>query len=171
MAKTHRLSTTAALIVCLVGTQSNAMLFAGEKEPSGVTSSATASSVSESSSAAVDRLRVMLNAEGLTPNAPLGDSGGQAWHGRFHSRLTESGTFAQRRGGYWGRGGRHNGSATAMALGTVAMIAGGAILVYANRPDCRGNDMANGCGYGTKVVGGAVLTAGMVGLTVGALTW
>jgi hypothetical protein len=31
--------------------------------------------------------------------------------------------------------------------------------------------MANGCNYGTKVVGGAVLSAGIVGLLVGALTW
>ena len=51
------------------------------------------------------------------------------------------------------------------------MIAGTAVLVYANRPECRVNDRGNGCGYGTKVAGSAVLSAGLVGLLVGALTW
>jgi hypothetical protein len=44
-------------------------------------------------------------------------------------------------------------------------------LVYANRPDCNTNQFAGGCGYGTKVIGGAVLSGGIVGLFVGALTW
>ncbi len=56
-------------------------------------------------------------------------------------------------------------------LGAVASIAGTAILVYANRPECSTNQTANGCGYGTKVIGGAVLSAGIVGLVAGALTW
>lgn len=69
------------------------------------------------------------------------------------------------------KGGR-NGAIAAIALGAVASIAGGAILVYANRPECRTtNHMANGCSYGTKVVGGAVLSAGIVGLLVGASIW
>jgi hypothetical protein len=59
-----------------------------------------------------------------------------------------------------------------MVLGAAASITGGAILVYANRPECgTTNRMASGCGYGTKVVGGAVLSAGIVGLLIGALTW
>jgi hypothetical protein len=58
-----------------------------------------------------------------------------------------------------------------MALGAAASIAGAAVLVYANRPECRTNQTASGCGYGTKVVGGAVLSAGIVGIFVGALTW
>ncbi len=56
-------------------------------------------------------------------------------------------------------------------LGAVATITGAAILVYANRPDCSTNQFAGGCGYGTKVVGGAVLAGGVAGLFVGALTW
>jgi hypothetical protein len=200
VAKSHRWSTTVALIVCLVGTPCSGILFASEQEEpsSGATSSspsvidtaalgaaadmpvaaviateATATAVSEPPSAAVERLRAMLNDEGLTPNAPLGGSGGQAWHSRFNFRPTELNTFAQR-GGYWGRGrgrGRHDGAAAAMVLGTVATIAGGAILIYANRPECSANEMASGCGYGAKVVGGAVLTAGVVGLVIGAVTW
>ena len=56
-------------------------------------------------------------------------------------------------------------------IGAAAAIAGTAVLVYANRPECSTNQMASGCGYGTKVVGTAVLSAGLVGLVVGALTW
>jgi hypothetical protein len=36
---------------------------------------------------------------------------------------------------------------------------------------CNTNPGANGCGYGTKVAGSAVLSAGLVGLLVGPLTW
>jgi tetrahydromethanopterin S-methyltransferase subunit C len=58
-----------------------------------------------------------------------------------------------------------------VVLGAVASITGAALLVYANRPECRTNELASGCGYGTKVVGGAVLSGGLVSLVVGALTW
>jgi hypothetical protein len=77
--------------------------------------------------------------------------------------------FVQYRGR---RGGRRNeSSAAAIALGAVGVIAGTAVLVYANRPECNANPQLSGCGYGTKVVGGAVLSAGLVGVMVGALTW
>jgi hypothetical protein len=59
----------------------------------------------------------------------------------------------------------------AIMIGTVATITGAAILVYANRPECDTRQYAGGCGYGTKVIGGAVLSGGMVSLVVGALTW
>jgi hypothetical protein len=74
----------------------------------------------------------------------------------------------------WGRGGgrdRNSVARTAVVLGSVAAIAGAAVLVYANRPECRGNSSASGCGYGAKVVGGAVLAGGAVGIAVGALSW
>ncbi|MGH9410911.1 MAG: hypothetical protein ACRD1V_15825 [Vicinamibacterales bacterium] len=77
--------------------------------------------------------------------------------------------FAQR--GY-GRGGWHNGGArAAVILGAAAAIAGAAVLVYANRPDCRSNPSMGGCGYGTKVIGGAMVAGGAVGLVVGAVSW
>jgi hypothetical protein len=83
----------------------------------------------------------------------------------------ESSSLAQRRG-YRGRGrGGRNGAVAAMVIGAAASIAGTAILVYANRPDCRTNQSASGCGYGTKVVGGAVLSAGIVAIVIGAFTW
>ena len=78
--------------------------------------------------------------------------------------------------GQWGRGyrrgrGRNAGAATAIFLGAAGTIAGTALLVYAGRPECGGNPELGGCGYGTKVLGGAVLSAGLVGVMVGALTW
>lgn len=90
-------------------------------------------------------------------------------------RATAPSAFAAaaQRGGYRGRrprGGRV-GPAAAMAVGAIASITGAAILVYANRPECVGNAAGRGCGYGTKVVGGAVLTGGIVGLAIGASAW
>jgi len=75
----------------------------------------------------------------------------------------------------WGRRGRgrggNDGARAAIILGSVAAVAGAAVLVYANRPECGANHSASGCGYGTKVLGGAVLAGGAVSMTVGALTW
>jgi hypothetical protein len=82
---------------------------------------------------------------------------------------TDSTLFAQR---YGRRGWRGNGGArAAVILGAAAAIAGGAILVYANRPDCRSNPGAGGCSYGTKVIGGAMIAGGAVGIVVGAVSW
>jgi hypothetical protein len=82
----------------------------------------------------------------------------------------ESTYFAQR---YRGRGYRGNrAQREEVVLGALASIAGGAALVYANRPECSAtNDAASGCNYGTKVVGGAVLSAGIFSLLLGAMTW
>jgi hypothetical protein len=66
---------------------------------------------------------------------------------------------------------RHDESLAAIMIGSVIAITGAAILVYANRPECDYNRFAGGCGYGTKVIGGAVLSGGIVGLVVGTLTW
>jgi uncharacterized membrane protein YjjB (DUF3815 family) len=64
-----------------------------------------------------------------------------------------------------------DGSIAALMLGAAAAIGGTTLLVYANRPECTMNQFAGGCGYGTKVIGGAVLSTGIVGLFIGALTW
>jgi hypothetical protein len=58
-----------------------------------------------------------------------------------------------------------------LRLGRPPRSRGTAVLVYANRLECSTNPIANGCGYGTKVIGGAVLSGGIVGLVVGAATW
>lgn len=82
--------------------------------------------------------------------------------------------LSAQRGRYRGRRSRwdDNGAArTAIIIGGVASIAGTAILVYANRPECNVDRFAQGCGYGSKVVGGAVLSGGLVSMTLGAVTW
>jgi hypothetical protein len=66
---------------------------------------------------------------------------------------------------------RRDGSVAAIIVGAAAVIAGSAVLVYANRPECSANQSAGGCGYGTRVIGTSVLVGGAVGLFVGAITW
>jgi hypothetical protein len=73
----------------------------------------------------------------------------------------------------WYRGGRRrNGAAQAeMILGAVAAITGAAVLTYANRPECSANALADGCSYGTKVLGTAVTAGGIVTFLTGGFTW
>ena len=93
------------------------------------------------------------------------------WRGLPTFFPEEAGSLAQRRG-YRGRGsGRNDVARASILLGAVAAITGTAVLVYSNRPECSVNARESGCGYGTKVAGSAVLSAGLVGLLVGALTW
>jgi hypothetical protein len=121
----------------------------------------------------VKRSPFTLTDEQLTADAPAAAATARVWRGAFNVLPVESSAFAQR-GGYGGRGsgGGRNGAVAALLIGATASIAGAAILVYANRPECgTTNQMASGCGYGTKVIGGAVLTGGIVALAIGALTW
>jgi hypothetical protein len=147
MVRTHRLSTTTALIVCLMGTPWSGTLFASQEErPSNAAplSAASVNTASEQPARLVfsDRIFDSVEPEGV----------------------------GQR--GYRGRGnGRNGGAAAAIVIGAAASIAGGAVLVYANRPECSANHVATGCGYGSKVTGTAVLSAGLVSLIVGALSW
>lgn len=83
--------------------------------------------------------------------------------------------LAARQWGYHHGYGHHHGNGGAQAaiiLGSAAAIAGTALLVYANRPECSGPfELPSGCGYGTKVVGGSLLAGGLVAITIGAVTW
>ena len=154
MASPHRLSMTAAVIVCLVGTQGNGTLFASDDEhPAGTI-------VSSTELPRVERFRFTLD-PGFFDTNPSSEP-----------FAPPSSAFARQvyQGRPYRMGGR-DGSIKALMIGAVATITGTAILVYANRPDCDGNRSAGGCGYGTKVIGGSVLSAGIVGLTIGALTW
>jgi hypothetical protein len=197
MVTTHRLSTTGALIVCLVATQWTGMLFASEQQhssgsaplPASVVSApfealaeppdSTVVSASEPIPTAtalrpstVEATRLVLSGEPLVTSPPLGIASSRVWGRTPLFAPFESDSLAQP-GGYRGRGrGSRNGAAQAeIVLGAIASIAGGAILVYANRPECSANSAASGCGYGTKVAGTAVLSAGLVALLVGAITW
>ena len=192
MVRTHRFSTT-GVIVCLVCVQWSGTLAAQSGHPnegdrsslessqSTVTSAkdatslvsfslprATVSNPSPGSLSITELSRLGFTDSRLTPVGPA--AAAPIWRDAFKFEPAESTSMAQRR---WvrGRGGRHGAAQAAVVLGAVAAIAGTAVLVYANRPECSTNQLASGCGYGTKVVGGAVLTAGAVGIVVGALTW
>jgi hypothetical protein len=196
MARAHGMPTTVALIVCLVGNPWGGTLFASDEEPSsneapssqpvGTTTSEGPEATSPSAAIPVDRPAMEgnlfsgppskrspfpLTDERLTADAAAGAADAQAWRSTFILMPVESSSFAQRRGyGGRGRGGR-NGALAAIVIGAAASIAGTAILVYGNRPECSTNQMASGCGFGTKVVGGAVLSAGLVGVVVGTILW
>ena len=145
MGRSNRTWTTAVVLVCVVGTQwTNAAVFASDEETaSGATRPTVTARLETHPRLVIDLTRFTL--------------------------ADESSTFAQRRG-FRGRGG-NEGARTAIVVGTLAAITGAALLVYANRPECRGNASANACGYGTKVIGGAVLTAGAVGIVAGTVSW
>jgi hypothetical protein len=185
MARAHRFSMTGAVIICLLSTQLDGTLFAGEQERSSneaAASQALTSTTSETpaSTSAVLALAISIDehptgttdvSSALPPTERSRFTLNGA-HRPFNFVPVQSSTFAGQI--YQGRPyriGRRDGSIAAMLVGAVATITGAAILVYANRPDCDANRFAAGCGYGTKVVGGAVLSGGVVSLVVGALTW
>jgi hypothetical protein len=181
----------------LVGTEWSATLLGSQDEPASHAASSAQAAVGDASEAQertsrsmvmvsagepsasatgqsrlpVARSRFTLGNDIFATTASLAAADAHVWRGTPEFVSVESATFAQR-GGYRSRGrGRNGGARAAIALGAVASIAGAAVLVYANRPECRDNQAASGCGYGPKVVGGAVLSAGLVGLIAGALTW
>jgi hypothetical protein len=180
MARTHRLSATRALIMCLVATQWSSASFASEQErlsreapaSQSLTNNTSETQVPASARLAaaipIDQHPAMAGDFSSVPPAPPDFS-----HFTFNFVPTQSSAFARQV--YQGRPipmrRRRDGSVAAIMIGAVTSITGAAILVYANRPECSTNQCANLCGYGTKVVGGAVLSTGIVGLFVGALTW
>jgi len=184
MIKAHRLPTAVVVIVCVLATSSQ-ILFAAEN---------TTSSRAGSASPSTDSLTTAKEDVSTIPGAALSGAERLPGTSEFVRSLTgpsplllgdnrlnarslvfrpaEPNVFAQR--GYGGRrysGRNNNGAAAAIIVGAAAAIAGTALLVYANRPECSTRPTAGGCGYGAKVLGGAVLTGGVVGVTVGALTW
>jgi len=197
MAKTNPLSIMGVMIVCLVTPQANGALLASEHEQSlreapssqSLTNSASETPTSEGLAPAIsvdeqpvatnlssaplpqpERSRFTFNAGALTANPSPGPAA-EGVTRTFNFVPNRSSTFAGQI--YQGRPYRmgHDGSIAALMIGTALTITGAAILVYANRPDCDFRQFAGGCGYGTKVVGGAVISGGVVGLLVGAWTW
>jgi hypothetical protein len=199
MARTHSLTMTTVVMICLVSTQWNGTLFASGDEASsreaassqpqvGGTSETPVSTLegpapvdsigqqpAETTASAAplpqtERSRFTFNDVDLTANSPLGFSL-QRSRRAFNVGPAQSSAFAGQV--YQGRPIRsaRDGSMAAMMIGAVASITGAAILIYANRPECSMSQFGSGCGYGTKVVGGAVLSGGIVSLLVGAWTW
>jgi hypothetical protein len=197
MTNTHRSWMSAAVMISFVSLQTNA-LFASENEsPSTETHTSqvladhtsdtqmatsegsaptisiadhlAAADVSAASLPAMKYSRFTLPESFVENPSLLGIANGG--HRTFTITPAPSSAFAGQI--YQGRPYKINrdGSIAALMLGSIAAIAGTAVLVYANRPECTTNQFAGGCGYGTKVVGGAVLSGGVVGLVVGALTW
>lgn len=171
MLRTHRSPTTAVLIACLLASPSSGILFASEAEPAtGVVREDVATIAHETVTPAeplVGTTEFVRSIVSDSPHLLLDDTLSRS----LALAPQRSNVLAQR--GYRGRGysGRHNGAAAAIVVGAAAAIAGTALLVYANRPECSTIPTASGCGYGTKVIGGAVLSAGVVGLVVGAAMW
>jgi hypothetical protein len=182
MIRTQRASTTAVVIVCLLAAPSSELMFASDDASlprTGSPSLLADSAATGKEDVSTIRVMALASTEQLPGTTEFVRSVMEPSPLTLDTRLIvrslavapDASVFAQR--GYRGRGsrGRNNGAAAAMFLGAAAAIAGTALLVYANRPECRTTLAAGGCGYGTKVVGGAVLSAGIVGVLVGAATW
>ena len=170
MLKTRRISATVALIVCLscsqwsepVFAESESALVASTASPSPVAAQSETQPLTSSQPSHLAFGEHTLRAMALSAPTPFSMNGSQP---------LGSVSLAQR-GWYRGRGGRRNGAAQAeMILGAVAAITGAAVLTYANRPECSLNAAADGCSYGTKVVGTAVTAGGLVTFLTGAFTW
>jgi hypothetical protein len=162
MPKMRRLSGFVALSVCLVASGWGDTVFADEPQADRAVASVPAinlSATQQFSSNPGSRLVVgehTLHAMAVPEIA---------------SQPLQVTSLAQRRG-YGGYGRRRNGASQAeMILGAAAAITGAALLTYANRPECSVNALADGCSYGTKVVGTAVTAGGIVTFLTGALTW
>jgi hypothetical protein len=172
MVRMQRLPAAAAVIVCLVGCPLSDVLLASDNGPGA--RDALPSLVASPQSASRPDTFWSVDVSSVEPlGASAATSAGPSPEMHLRSTFDEYRALAQR-GRYRGRRGRWgNGAAeAALVIGTLASITGGALLVYANRPECSSTDRhAAGCGYGTRVVGGAVLAGGVISLAVGALTW
>jgi hypothetical protein len=162
MPKTRRFSGIVVLSVCLIGSGWSDTVLAATETPDSQTVSSTAAT-------AISLTRPFASSQ--TSHLAIGEQTLRAMAVPLSaSQPYASPVFAQRG---WYRGGRrHNGAAQAeMILGAAAAITGAAILTYANRPGCSTNALAEGCGYGTKVVGTAVTAGGIVTFLTGAISW
>ncbi len=162
MVTTRRAVTTAVLVACLSGAPLSGTVAASEPAPPA--SPGNASSIQANPPATTSRSPFVLSDEMLrrsliesdareagVPAAAYGQWGG--YHGGHHHH------------------GHDNGAAqAAIILGSAAAIAGSAVLIYSNRPECDAFVHSNDC-YGEKVVGGSLLAGGIVSLVMGAVLW
>jgi hypothetical protein len=160
MTSLHRVSTIGAVIVCLLAVQASVVFASDSEQPAPAISVDGLATTMTRPSLGLDAAVLAATPSpaqeawrnfSLAPSAASA-AGGQVYRGRPY-RMSRDGSIA------------------AIVLGAAATIAGSAVLIYANRPECNTNQSAGGCGYGTKVIGGSVLAGGVVSLFVGALTW
>jgi hypothetical protein len=156
MARMRPLAAVIVLIVCIAGTPCTGTLMANE---------------ADSPSPDASSLQSPASNESHTPSVSPDDAAtARTWAATFRFVPAEPDAVAPAAQSRRGRSRRRHGAAVAaIAAGAVASIAGAAVLVYANRPECRTHETASGCGYGTKVVGGAVISGGIVALVAGAV--
>src|ERR1700681_4895722 len=174
MATVHRVSMTAVVILCLLGNQWSATLFASEAGDSSGTASvspllSTAASdvqsptslglvhgasiggpsveTTEVSSAPGASGRVRFPFDALAVNEALGTVMPRG-KSAFGVAPAEFGRFAGQiyQGAPYPYRRRHDGSIAAIMIGAAAAITGAAVLAYANRPECTTNTVAGGCG-------------------------
>jgi hypothetical protein len=139
--------TIPSLVVSLLAAPMSGALFAGTDEVATPTSAATSTPAPA---------RLTLNGEPIAAAVPALDAPALDLQPVYYGRPPYH---------------RNQGAVEAIFLGAAGAIVGTGVLLYANRPECGFNPNAGGCGYGTKVVGGSVLAAGVVGLIVGAALW
>jgi hypothetical protein len=161
MVTTRRAVTTAVLIACLSGAPLSGTVAASEPAPP--------ASPGNAPSIQVDRPTT-------TTRSPFVLSDEMLKRSLIESDAREAGVPAAAYG-QWGYHGGHrhhghdNGAAqAAIILGSAAAIAGTAVLIYANRPECDASVHSNDC-YGEKVAGGSLLAGGIVSLVMGAVLW
>jgi hypothetical protein len=162
MPNTRRFSGIVVLNVCLIASGWSDTVFAGTDTPASQT-------VSSTPTTGISLTQPF--ASGHTPHLAIGEETLRAMAVPLSASQPYASPVLAQRG--WYRGGRrHNGAAQAeMILGAAAAITGAAILTYANRPECSANALAEGCSYGTKVVGTAVTAGGIVTFLTGAFSW
>jgi hypothetical protein len=162
MPKTRRFSGIVVLSVCLIGSGWSDTVFADTEPPTSQTASSTSATRGSLTQPFV---------AGQASQLAIGEETRRAMTAPFNPSQPYASPWLAQRG--WYRGGRrHNGAAQAeMILGAAAAITGAAILTYANRPECGTNALAEGCSYGTKVVGTAVTAGGIVTFLTGAFSW
>lgn len=139
MFRPHRVATTVAVGLCLVGAQGNSILFASEE------ASPTEAASSPVLLPSVERSHLTFAEAGLTAGAALGFlAEGSREMFRFGS--TDSSALAGQiyRGRPVPMRANRDGSIAAMMIGAAAAITGASLLVYANRPDCNMRPTAGG---------------------------
>jgi hypothetical protein len=165
MTSTHRPWTIAAVALCLGGAPFCRTVLASEQQPISAAADA-APAVTTSDVSRAPRSIFTVSDNQFFASAPLDSS---PWRSTSGAAVANSRQWGHH--GHYGHGHDNGAAQAAIIIGAAAAIAGTAILVYANRPDCGNRAEPDGCGYGTKVVGGSLIAGGMVSLVVGAATW